>query len=424
MPDRKDDDERFREIDDIDFDDRDNRYFHFSNDEESEYPVMDDDDDSFMDAADMINDIFQQLLMLFPSDMYEYGQTALDAILSSGSGTPEISNGILKKLRKMAKDRDCPGISILEAKNFKAMAVAAISSGSEDVRTYLEKERKALSEYIRYCDKHEFYEDFDTYLFARIERAKAAKLMGERKGIFVATVEVPESDGFTMEDLLSSLSGYYQEIDDDTYTDNSYVFITDQDNAILIEYNDKALVSEMMSKLPLELRNTMNSSDFNMSNGVISITVDSGKNITSSAMDLQQVLAAICSLYPDSPLVTLNANVVSPSIIPLLIEETNENVFCDPVMFQFAYDGSKSEERRVFRTHTADAWGRKDIGIMMPDLEADSDLLSCLSIAVTKHVKKAFKDGDHIEIQGRIFKASSYKDDDDDIILLTEKKND
>ena len=421
MSDKKKDDEvKSCEINDMDFDDRDNHYFHFHESADDYSPL----DDGFTEEVDMINDILNEFLSLLPVDMQEYGKTALDAIIASGCHSFNESNKLLKKLRKLTKGRDCPGIAMKEAMNYKALAVESISSGEYDVKSLISKECKALGEYIRYFEKNSFLYDFDDYLFARIERAKAYKMIGEQKGVFMATLEIPEGEEFSMEKLVKGLSAYYEETDDDIFTENSYAFLSGDDNVILIEYNDRVDISEMVETMPQDLRNMLDESEMNLSNSVVTITVDSGKDITSAAMDMQQVLATVCSVYPDSPMVTINGNVIQQSIIPLMIQDTENGFFCEPVLFQFAYDGNKIDEERVFRTHSAKLWGRKDIGFPMPDADTDIDLLSYLSMAISRHVKHEIKAGDKIELDGKTFKAFAYKDGYDDIILLTEKKND
>ena len=93
------------------------------------------------------------------------------------------------------------------------------------------------------------------------------------------------------------------------------------------------------------------------------------------------------------------------------------------MLFQFSYEGGSDSDHRVFRSHLAGVWGRKDLGIPMPDIDSDPDIIMHLSEAMQKHIRHAIKDGDHIEIDGREYKASDYKDGDDDIILLREKTN-
>ena len=417
----KDDEGKFHEIDDEIFDDGENRYFHFSGDDDEDF-IDSDDGDDFFESAEMMSEIFETFLSLLPEDMKEYGQTAFDAVLSAGSGSPAESNSHLRKLRKLSKGKYSPGIALMEARNCKALAIAAMSAESDEVKKILKQERKALEEYIRYCDKTGIYDDFDAYLFARVERAKVVKMQGEDKGVFIANIEIPEEAGFAMEDVISSLEKYYQPLDDDQYTDTSYVFLSDNDNVIHIEYSDPAIMTEVLSAVPLPLREKLKREE-PITKGVISITVDAGHNITSAAMDMQQVMSAVCSIFPVADLVTLNANYIHPSIIPVMIQETDDNVFCDPVLFQFSYEGGSDSDHRVFRSHLAGVWGRKDLGIPMPDIDSDPDIIMHLSEAMQKHIKHAIKDGDHIEIDGREYKASDYKDGDDDIILLREKTN-
>lgn len=413
-----DEDEKFREIDDEGFDDRDNRYFHFDDEGDDGYSFPDDEDD-FIEASDMLSGIFRSFLSLMPSDMQEYSSLAFDAILAAGSGNAEESNRLLKALRKIRNDS--AGVYLMEARNWKKLAVDAINKGSDDIDEYLRHERKALESYIRYCDKHDESYDFDEYLEARIEHARVINMMGESKGVFSARIELPEEREFEMEDVLRALESYYAPTEDDTYSDSMYSFLSEGENVIKIEYTDPASVKETLYSFSSDVRDQF--SEYAIpSSGVISITIDCGKDIDSGAMDLQQVVSAVCAVYPDSDLY-INDLQVSPSLYPILKQATEEGFICAPVIFQFFYDGDMPESERILRTNSAEIWGKKDIGIRPQEFRNEADAISCLTDAISKHVKKTIKAGDTVRIHGLDLKASEYKEEFDDIILLTEKKN-
>ena len=424
MSEKKDDEEKFHEIDDDRFDDADNRYFHFRNEEsdgsDDGLPYLPEMDDSFMEFTDMVGGIFDMVISLLPADMQEYGMTALDAVIAAGSGNPSASNRMLKALRKMAEDggKDSPGIFLMEARNYKSMVINALSTGAGTVEKLLKKEKKALEAYISYYDKADTFDDFDEYLFARAERARVRQMLGEQKGVFTATLEIPDGSAFDMDDLLDALNEFYEPSEDDDYTDTSFVFLSSPGNVVQIEYSDPAIVTELLSSVPLGLREKMDAGAF-PGNGVVTITIDSGKDITSAAVDMQQVLAAVYSLYPDTPIVTLNSTVVQPELMPVLLEDTRSNMFCELVLLQILCEGD--EENAILRSHTASAWGRPDIGIRMN--ETTLEPFAVVGVALDRHLRRAIKAGDHIEIEGHTFKAVQHKAGDDDIIILMEKKN-
>lgn len=419
---KKDDDGRFREVDEDRFDDISNRYFPFSADDDDggeDFPFAPDMENFMMEFTDMVSGLFDEFISLLPEDVQEHAHAVLDALMSSGSGKPKEALRIISSLKKKSKERCCPGLSRLEARCYRLLAREAIAKSDEEAAVYLRKERKALSQYIKECDQSDDC-DFDAYLEARSQRARISALLGETKGVLLATVEIPEDRDFDIDEVLDAIDVYYESPDPVDCTDTSYVFCTDGDSVISIEYVDPSMMmAELRAFGSEELRKQVDEiDDGSVKRSSVAITVEAGKSITSAAFDMQQVLAAVCSCYRESPLVALNNTVLPPPFIELLLTDTSDGLVCEPVIYQIFYaEGDDS----ILRTHAGAVWGRRNIGIVAEKGGDPSANLIPLIAAFSKNIRHPMKDGDDFEADGRKFRMTDAKDGDEDILLMKER---
>ena len=103
---KKDDDGRFREVDEDRFDDISNRYFPFSADDDDggeDFPFAPDMENFMMEFTDMVSGLFDEFISLLPEDVQEHAHAVLDALMSSGSGKPKEALRIISSLKKPPK---------------------------------------------------------------------------------------------------------------------------------------------------------------------------------------------------------------------------------------------------------------------------------------------------------------------------------
>ena len=421
MSGRKEDEEKFHEVDEERFDDKENRYFHFNDDDYYDDDAEEPDDESFDDFSLMVGSIFESLLSLMPNDMQEYANNAFDAILTAGSGLPEESNKILKRLRKHSKGKLSPGIPLMESRNYKAMAVAAMDDQKDDILKNIKHEKKALDEFVRLyeSDADTSSVSFDDYLNARSERCRVKNLLHCRKGALSAMIVIPDDREFSMEEILEALSAYYDGTDDDEYAELSYSFLSEHENCICIQYNDPVDFSRIMAMAPEYMHEPLPDDPY-CNNPSISVIIDAGKDLLSAAWDLEQVIAAICGLYSGIEYMEINDFPVNPALIPLIVKEASDGIFCDPVLYGY----SLSSDRKFFRTHGMDVFGCHDIGICIENRKySDDNLLHWMSSASDMMMRHKVKPGEEITICGVVFSAETYKDGDNDMIVLRESDN-
>ncbi len=423
MSGKKDDKEKFHEIDDERFDDQDNRYFQYREDEDDAdiSDLFANQEDSFYDYSDMITGIFDTFIRLLPVDIQEYADTVLNAILSSGSGKPDASNMFLKEAKKLAKGKDVPGISFLEAQNYKLLAIN--STDPEEMHKNIVKQKKALDAYIKYCDKDEELEDFESYINLRCERAKIKEALGDMKGAFIAMFELPAGTQFDIDKVMDALDRYYESNDDAGVVDeHSYSFLSEGDNAIRIDFFDPSFFSNVPQNILDNLELDPADSDF-MSTPTIVITIDASKDLVSACFDLQQILTALCKAYPEPERIIVNSMPINLKNIESMVADTDSGYICEPVIFQVSYE--IVGDKKVVMTHIGPFFGKKDVGIAIPvSEEPDIDSIAAVLTAMSQNIKHTVKPGAHLEFGGKVFKTFDFKARDRDIILIAEKKND
>ena len=421
MSDKKDDGEKFHEIKEDSFDDMNNSYFSFHDDEDQDdFPSFFEDGELMQEFSEILTSLFDEFVSLLPVDIQEYAEHAVEAVLSRFGMEPEETLKIAKKLRKLAGNLDCPGIYLIEADAYKKIATMNMGKEDEAFRKAIEKEEKALHQYITHFEK-KGYGDVEGYLFARVESMRIRQLLGNRKGIFSASLFLPEDADFDMEAIIDSLEEFYSsEEAPDNYDERTYTFTTDSNSVVHLEYNSGEFLDDLLTSIPLseEEKQKLYGSPF--ASPHVTVSVDAGKDITAAAIDLQQVLSAIYNVYPDMEDAVLNGISLGKTALPILLEDTREVIFSEHVLFNIFFE---SEDERYLATHNAEPWGRKNLAVDVKEFDREEDALGVLVDAMYKHIKHAIKPGDHIECYGYDMKASAFNSEISDIIILRERKN-
>ena len=421
---KEDDNDKFLEIKEDSYDDLDNRYYSFGDNgmgNHDSFPVFDEPDDEIQDLSEMIATLFDDFVSLLPSDVQEYAEKAVSVVLSRIGGDPHASLRLINELKKLAKNKDCPGIYLYEAEAYKHLAVLSLQSDQEEALRAIKNEHKALRNYVKYAEKQDFG-NIDDYLSARIEDVRARHMLGEYKGSFVANIIMAEGTEFDIEKIIESLDEFYHsDVPPENFSENEYIFMTDSDSVVSVQYNPPLPFDDELSGIlsGSELGRSFDDSMFG--NGYISVTIDAGDSIYSAAIDMQQVLAAISKVYPDTGDSSLNNVPMSGEALPLLLEEAREEIFCEPVMFNIFFE--EKDDRKYLATHNARAWGRRDIAIIADEFGDENDALDVLIEAMYRHMKHAIKNGDREEFSGYSLKADDFTLGLSDIIILRERKN-
>ena len=252
MSDKKDDGEKFHEIKEDSFDDMNNSYFSFHDDEDQDdFLSFFEDGELMQEFSEILTSLFDEFVSLLPVDIQEYAEHAVEAVLSRFGMEPEETLKIAKKLRKLAGNLDCPGIYLIEADAYKKIATMNMGKEDEAFRKAIEKEEKALHQYITHFEK-KGYGDVDGYLFARVESMRIRQLLGNRKGIFSASLFLPEDADFDMEAIIDSLEEFYSsEEAPDNYDERTYTFTTDSNCVVHLEYNSGEFIDDLLTSIPL-----------------------------------------------------------------------------------------------------------------------------------------------------------------------------
>ena len=423
-----DDDGKFREIDDESFDDSGNMYFHF-HDPSDTGGVRGSDLAQGMDGLlgemmEMSLGFVEHVLSLFPGDVQESGELAMRAVSAAAAGDAETSNRLLHLLRK--RIGTTPGICKAEADNLMNLISEALAMGDEEKASRLmKKERKLLSEYIKLAEK-DGSQDFMEYLSARTERARISEMLGLRKGVFSAAFEMPEGAEFRMEDFLSGLDRFYENTADDEHDDTMYLFLSGAGNAVRVQYADPSVIISGLSEDPEKAGRFTDLLDaFDMHGSYVTVTVEAGKDISSAALDLQQVLAALIGCYPGTRMIAIGNDVVPEALIPAIAADSEDGYFCEAVMYMILYEDT-NEGRSVLRSHSAPCWGRQDIGIVISGDEDDKEfsrLVAVICEVLAKHIAHRLEDGDHVEALGMGFRVHEQIYEEEPVLLLTERKD-
>ncbi len=423
---QKEGDEKFHEIDEDRFDDSENKYFQFPSDDEDDEMLPDYDEDFFdsvLGMTDMFSGIVNQLISMLPDEMHEYGRIALEAIFASGKGDYKESNKLLHKLKKFDDFKAGSGVDLLEGNNYsdEANAILRETGNPDRVQSLLKKAKKSFMRYIDRYDENCSLSEYNDYLFARAEKARAGLLTGDGKGVFSSALWLSENADFDILRVMNALEEYFLPPDDEEdsfYSDSFYLFETEADSVVSIRYQANNF-NDIADEIPEALKDEFVRSGYNGNGGCIQILVD-GEPF-SAAYDMQLVLTALFHEYGDD----VSSIRIGEELFPLsakdsIIEDTAEDIDSSVVFLQIGCTHYNDTCVYVLRTHSGLSWGRKDVAIELKHEPLQKDYAAVYN-AMARNIKRALKDGDIINSNDAGYKVYTSTDRGEELFFLKEE---
>ncbi len=431
MDSKKEGEEKFHEIEEDRFDDSENKYFQFRTDEDGEEEMIPPYDDDFMDSVmgmtDLFTSVVNQLISMLPDEMHEYSEMALQAILSSGRGDYKESLKLIREMKKMKDIKAGSGVDFLEGNNYSEAAKAAMdeSDDLDNARELMKKSRKAYQRYVNRFEEDFSSSDYNSYLLARVEKARAGLVINECKGIFSATIGFDSSYDFDIFRIMKALETYYMppEDDDDAFIgEDFYIFETEMDNVVSIHFHACDRIRDIVDSMPEELKNEFGEAGYDLSEGHIQIIVE-GKDPSYSAYDLQLVLACIFTEYSAAVTsIRLGEELFPLSVKDSIIEDTDDDVNSFVVFCQMGCSHYQEDDVYILRTHSGAAWGRKDVAIELNGKPEKEDF-EAIYHAMYANIKHPLKEDSCIHVADKDYMVYTSAERGEKLLFLKEKSD-